>query len=57
MAPHGAGERPPAFVWLIAIEYFVARTVLDIKPIPAGAVVVITNLAIYIINFVLAPSG
>ena len=46
-----------AFVWLIAIEYFVARTVLDIKPIPAGAVVVITNLAIYIINFVLAPSG
>ncbi len=45
------------FIWLKVIEYFVVRTVLEVKPVPAGAVVVITTLASFVINYAVAPPG
>jgi hypothetical protein len=44
-----------AFVWMITIEFFVVRTVLDVKTMPAIGVVVVTMLTSIVINLATAP--
>ncbi len=46
-----------AFVFLLTVDYFVARTALDISPAPAIGVVIVTQLLVAVIKLSTIPSS